>query len=167
MRRTAQYTLLDQAVLGNWDSFVDQDHPCEQEAWTFENHNFLQLICVKKAPLKVFQKYLPRMTSLINEPLYRSGCTPLHLLMEKDYFFFPGNPEYTIDENALIEIVRCLIEGGADTGQKNRCGETPYDIAKKNGMSQIVLSLLQGSVPSVHSEKKSLVKRIFNCCFDV
>jgi hypothetical protein len=144
--RSAKYTLLDQAARGDWRRFVHQDFPRSEERWEFSYHNFLQLICVKKAPFEVFQKYLPRMKDLINKKLPESGSTPLHLLLGKDYFNFPGNPPYEVTEDDLVNTVRYLIENGADLTSKNDRSQTPLEVALKNPkMFSSVVQLLKNS----------------------
>jgi hypothetical protein len=170
MRRSAKFTLLDQAARGDWARFINDNFPREQEDWLFEHHNFLQLICVKKAPLKVFEKYVPRMKHLINVPLYENGNTPLHLLIGKDYFYFPGNPEYSINDQEMAKIIGLLIRNGADKTIKNNSNKTPfYEYTKLTKRDTNCFNLLyiddMNNIEEIPTPR-SFVGLLFSCCFD-
>lgn len=50
-----------------------------------------------------------------------------------------------------LEIVRLLIEYGADTSIKNKCGERPYSLAVKNGSREIIEFLARYEAEDLHN----------------
>ena len=50
-----------------------------------------------------------------------------------------------------LEIVRLLVEHGADTNIKNKCGERPYSLAVKNGNREIIEFLARYESEDLHN----------------
>ena len=54
-------------------------------------------------------------------------------------------------EEGQIETVKALLVAGADTEARNKCGETPLDIARERGKTEVV-EILRGTVKKTKPE---------------
>lgn len=65
----------------------------------------------------------------------RDGDTPLHMAIRSETleFMYSDYEEYGIEiDEKKLDVVKCLVEKGADIESKNNCNESPLDISLKN-----------------------------------
>lgn len=143
MIRSAAYNILDWARVGDWDNYLKQTFPPGGENLVVDGHNFLLTICVRKAPYKVFEKYMDIVEKQINYTY--NGANPLHLLLGPDYFQQLGSANYPIYQDDIISVVTLLTKLNENlVNQKNNNNQVPLDVAIKNkrNLSVSIIRLL-------------------------
>lgn len=144
MIRAATFNVLDWARVGDWDNYLMQTFPPGGERLMIDDHNFLQTICVRKAPYKVFEKYINIVEKQINCINYKKE-NPLHLLLGPDYFQQFGSVNYAIYQDDIINVIVLLTKLNENlVNQKNSKGQLPVDVSikYKRNLSVAIVQLL-------------------------
>lgn len=115
--------MLGQLVLGDWDAVSAWINAGGSECLndtsymlnTYQGYTALQIACIRKAPLYIFQAILKNenVTSLTINYKDHKGNTPLTLLQQGDIFKGSGTYSNTISKTELELIKQFLIEKGA------------------------------------------------------
>ena len=56
-------------------------------------------------------------------------------------------------KKGCLEVVKCLVEQGADVYLKNKCKETPFDLANQNGQQDVIKYLLEKKKKNMKKKK--------------
>lgn len=85
---------------------------------------------ISEGDLEAVRSLLARSVDLTHR--WADGSTPLHLAAEESYY------EEDLPEDRQEEIVRLLLEAGADPNAAKRDGDTPYDLSVDSRISQLL-----------------------------
>jgi ankyrin repeat protein len=76
----------------------------------------------------------------VNQVCRRSGSTPLHRAVTQT-----GAPGTAGKHQAALEIIRLLLEAGADSAIRNKSGKTPTDYVSDETIRSLLASVSQAS----------------------